>query len=210
MPTWSEAKTPVPVLDSLGQSINLASRSLDSKLILFMQPVQHGATQERFMRYLDTNGDGTGTKAATVDHSGATEEYKLAPAAGTILRVETLSVVVCDATSFDPDQYGNIDLSAGNGIEIHLKDGMGSILDLTDGVPIKASWQWHAIADVSVPDISTDSVTGSYSLRALLRFDRMSVPLRVSGDESEYLSVDLHDDFSGLVGHYFCASGYVE
>ncbi|MHC4716619.1 MAG: hypothetical protein ACYS5V_06595 [Planctomycetota bacterium] len=97
-------------------------------------------------RYLDTVGDGTGTKNAVGDYSGASAEqfYIQCPAAGGSNLVLTRMIIgIEDTTGMKPELYGAA-AALGNGIQVKVIDADGTtvISDLTDGVPIKTNTQW--------------------------------------------------------------------
>jgi hypothetical protein len=97
-------------------------------------------------RYLDTVGDGSGTKNAVGDYSGASAEqfYIQCPAAGgSNLVLTRLIVGIEDTAGMKPELYGAA-AALGNGIQVKIIDADGTtvISDLTDGIAIKTNAQW--------------------------------------------------------------------
>ena len=171
----------------------------------------NGTQNLPLFRYLDTTGDGTGTKNAAVDHSGAAETYQLLPAASTVYRVTRLVIYLEDTAGFVPDEYGNTGAALTNGVEISIYDvdGASTVLDITNGVAIKTNAQLAMLCGNSVEFYQQGSPTNE-SLVAVLDFAATGSCLRLDGDAQEQLQVTLNDDFSGLVSHYFMAYGYTE
>ena len=70
-------------------------------------PVQDTDVTPLF-RYLDTDGDGTGTKDASVDYSGSPEtELFIAPPSGKIYTINQMLISIVDTGAFDAGDYGN-------------------------------------------------------------------------------------------------------
>jgi len=160
----------------------------------------------RIDRYLCTNGDGTGTKSATGDYSGAEEIFFIQPAAGEIFLLERLIVYVVDVGAFDADKYGN-DITLTNGIVLREKDDDGVIADITDGLPIKTNSHWAR----NCYDVAHYSYgTGNETLAARWTFSKAGSPIRLAGDENNRLEIVLHDKLDGLVEHTFLVQGSIE
>lgn len=158
-------------------------------------------------RYLDTNGDGTGTKNAVGNYSGGAQSFKLAPPASTIYRVHRLLVTIEDTSGMTPTEYGNLGAVLTNGITVRVHNGTSTVVDLTDGLPVKSNEQWGALCFDAV---LRSWGAGNDVLAVRWTFSAAGVPLRLDGDASEVLELVLNDDFTGLVSHYFVAQGYTE
>ncbi|MCP4660978.1 MAG: hypothetical protein GY856_36720 [bacterium] len=207
MAYWSQSKTGVPVKDSEGGDLSLATRSVDSQNVLMTEELASGTVQELLHRYLDTVGDGSGTKNAAVDHSGAAEEYMLEPP-DDIFRVTKLWVFIRDGAAFNANGYGGISASPlTNGINVKVKDSSGDVLDLLHAVPVKcnAHWLHHGTMETLSP-----FGTGDDLMVVTLDFAATGTVVRLNSALDEYLAVILEDDFSALVEHYFVAEGFVE
>lgn len=103
-----------------------------------------GTQKKLLSRYLDDNGDGTGSKNANGNYSGAEEIFYCQPAAGEVFRISRMVVMIEDGSGFRAERYGSINGALGNGITIRSADNSSSgvIVDFTDGTPIKTNAQW--------------------------------------------------------------------
>lgn len=156
-----------------------------------------------FARRLDTAGDGTGTKNATGDYSGAADDFYL-EAAGSNYYVERLRVYIRDESSpaiFSSEGYAAT-TALSNGISITVEDG-GSpdLVDLTDGSPITTNADWARFGTLEFPGFTS----GDGVMVVDIVFHR---PIRLRASESEKLVVELNDDFTSLQEHSFTAIGY--
>lgn len=157
-----------------------------------------------FSRYLDTTGDGSGTKTAITDYSSGVQEFKLVPAHNETFKIARLMVHIRDAGAFSSDNYGGLGSALTNGIEVKVKDGSGTKLDLTAGIPVQANADWGAHCyDISY----TQFGSGSNFVQVRWTFLRAGEHLCVAGGKGEYFSVDVNDNFTGLVAHTFMAQG---
>lgn len=157
-----------------------------------------------FYRYMDSAGDGTGNKNFNGDYSSAAEQALLVAPYGTPYNVERLIVTIEDTSGMTAAEYGNLQGALTNGVEIKQYNENGVTLDITDGVPIKTNAAWAQLCyDV---DLKTWGA-GNEVLSVRFTFGKAGGPLRLSGDHNCYLAVELNDDFSGLVGHYFMLQG---
>lgn len=156
-------------------------------------------------RYLDTVGDGTGTKNAIGNHASAAEEYKIVPPSDETYILERVLISIRDTGTFDAENYGN-GVGLTNGIIVEKRNGSGQLLDLTDGLPIMHNAGWGA----QCFDISHLAMgTGDEIMNIRWTFSRSGQPIRLDGVNGEYLSFTLNDDFSGLVQHYFQVQGWI-
>lgn len=158
-----------------------------------------------FSRYADTNGNGTGTKQATGDYSAATEIFYLQPAAGEIFHVTRLLVYIEDAGPFNMDNYGGLAGALANGITVRIQDDSGTILDLTDGIPIDHNGAWSRVCYDADP---INYGSGNDAVAARWTFERSGVPVRLVGDNNERLEIVLNDNFTGLAEHTFLFQGF--
>ena len=204
---WSQSKTGVQLYDANGATYSLSMRSIDSKNVLMTEELASGPVQGPVVRYLDTTGDGTGTKNAAVDHSAAAEEYMLVPSSE-IYRIRKLRIFIRDGAAFAANGYGAISSSPlTNGVNVKVKDSGGDVLDLLHGVPVKSNAHWlhHGSLDTLSPFGAGDKL-----MAVTLDFAATGTVVRLNTHNSEYQAEGLNDDVSGLVGHYFLAEGFVE
>lgn len=159
-------------------------------------------------RYLDLNGDGTGSKQATGNYSGAADEFYIQPGVSAIYRIYAMMVHIRDTSVNDSGNYGAITGPLTNGITMAVADGGGTLIDLTDNVPIKTNSDWARIAGIDI--VQGVYTAGDEYLSVMIRFDLADAPLRLDGSASERFAVTLNDDFSGLTDHRFHVYGYDE
>ena len=154
-------------------------------------------------RYLDTNFDGTGTKNAIGNYSGAVEAFGITPPSGEVYKITRMIVSVRDGNGFSAADYGNITNGLTNGISVYQVKGSLILNDLTDGVPIQTNAGWGTVCyDV---DVKTWGV-GEESLLVRWTFAKSGRPLTLGFGES--LEVRLNDDLSDLSSHTFMVQGY--
>ncbi len=155
-----------------------------------------------FSRFLDTNGDGTGTKNAVGNYSSTATPFYIQPAANQTFYLARMLITVRDSGAFDAEEYGNgIALTNGITVTIH-HDEHGELYDLTDGEPIKSNTDWGTRCyDVDVKTWGT----GDEVLLGRWTFEKAGEPLVLNAPRS--LRVNLNDNLSGLVGHYFVVQG---
>lgn len=170
-------------------------------------PDLSGITKKPLYRYLDTNGDGTGTKNANGDYSSTADEFYLAPSAGEIMRIRRLMISIGDTSGMQAQEYGNLGSALSNGISLsYVSDRLGTI-DLMDGVPVLTNSQWGDLCY----DVARKSWgAGNELLLARWTFVKAGEYLRLNGDKSDKLSITFNDDFSGLLSHYFFCQGFYE
>lgn len=160
--------------------------------------------KQPFFRFLDTVGDGSGTKSAIGNYAGGVQKFRLNPGVGEILHLTRLIVTVTDAGPLDADAYGKA-IVLTNGIQIYKYEGSDKVINLTDNVPVKTNGHWASFCyDVSALEFGT----GSDVLQVRWSFDKTGTLIQLADVQSEYFSVELHDDFSGLVDHTFQVQGY--
>ena len=179
----------------------------------------YGPVPTPLYRYLDINGDGTGTKNATGNYSGVgnSEIFYIQPAAGEIIRLERMLVLIEGRkNAFYTDSYGGISGGLTTGIEVRVQSDSGTVTDLTAGIPIKTNGDWGGLCFDAEVYPSDNGNTETY-LRVRWTFARAGYPLRLNGSNNERLEIVLNDDFSGNAGgdpyitkHYFHVQGYYE
>lgn len=158
-----------------------------------------------FSRYLDTNGDGTGTEDF-IGNQASVEAY-IQPPADKIFYIARMIVSIEDGSGMKAEQYGNLSALT-NGIEIKIQDSQGVVSDLTGGVPIKTNAQWGALCfDVDIKDWGTSPT--QELLVARYTFERSGRGLFLNADFGDKLSVLLNDNFTGLISQKFLVQGYI-
>jgi len=158
-------------------------------------PLPQITTNTPVYRFLDTAGDGTGTKNAIGSYAITAETFYVQPPAANVYAINRLVVSIEDITTTGIALYGATTVT--NGVVIRRVSGSDAIT-LTDGVTLSTNLGWGRYCAVN-------QLTSQ--LQAVCDFVR---PIRLNGDRSERLEIVLNDDFSGLSGHYFIAQGYKE
>lgn len=154
-------------------------------------------------RYADTNGDGTGTKNAIGNYSVTPQRFNLTPPAGEVFRVERMLISVSDSGTFDADKYGN-GIALTNGVTVEKRDANGQIIDYCDGVPVVNNTGWAQLCYDKT--IHSEGV-GAEIMTIRWTFSKGGAPVTLIGDQGEFLSILLNDDFTGLISHYFFLHG---
>jgi hypothetical protein len=154
-------------------------------------------------RFLDTNGNGTGTKNATGDYSVTPDDFfYTAPAGGAELH--RLIIHIEDTVGVQAEEYGNLGAALTNGYSLKVFDSNSvEVLDITDGVPIKTNAQLGRLGyDV---DVRTWGA-GNEIIQARITFSRAGYPLFLP--EGYQFKITFNDNLSGLIEHYFMLQGY--
>lgn len=157
-----------------------------------------------FTHYLDTNGDGTGTKNANGNYSGAVEEFYIQAAAGEIIEIQRMIVTIEDTGGSTVQEYGNLGVALTNGIEVHVENEYGTIMsDLTGELPIKTNGDWSTHCH----DVTwLDKGAGDDLISVRWTFSKHGTDLELQ--EGQRFVVKLNDDLSGLISHYFVVQGW--
>ena len=176
----------------------------------------YGPVPTLISRHVDTNGNGTGTKNAIGDYSGAQEIFYIQPSSTQIFRITRMMVLVRgDKNTFYTDAYGSR-TALTNGIIVHTRDDSGTLINLTDDVPILTNGNWGRFCFDSEIYPANVGSSDTY-LRVRWTFEKSGYPIRLVGSNNERLEVCLNDDFSlsggqnnPLAEHYFLVQGYIE
>jgi len=154
-------------------------------------------------RYLDTNGDGTGTKAAIGNYAGAAESFYIEPGDGYDFVISRMLVTIQDSGVMNADDYG-FGGALTNGVAVrHLDVDQGVKRDLLDGLPIKSHAMWGQVCyDMQ----ETSFGTGDKFVQVRWTFSKSGIPIVLK--TGERLEVLLNDDLTKLTGHTFVVQGY--
>lgn len=165
-----------------------------------------------FSRFLDTDGDGGGTKDMAADYSddpgAGIEEFLIQPPAGTIFAVHRLIISAQDADNFKAGGYGGAAGNAlANGMELKVLTGVDTVaIDLTDGDPVKTNAAWGKFCyDVDLKAFGSGST--EELLVARWTFTRSGRPIILNGDNSDRLVMTVNDDLSALTNHQALVQG---
>lgn len=163
-----------------------------------------GPQKQLFMRRMDETGDGTGNDNMAVNGAITPVLFKIAPAAGQILRLARSMMYVEDVGNFDADKWGNgLVLTNGQAFEIKI----GAVITNAFGFNIKSLGD---IASVAF-DITHYAIgTGNEFSGGRLTFTKMGQYLRLDGDNNDELRFTVNDDQTGLVRQHIMVQGYYE
>lgn len=142
------------------------------------------------------------TVRATGNYLSAMERFIWTPLPGRTAHIHRMIIAVEDAGAFDAAKYGNA-LVLVNGIRLTVRNTAddSQVHDYTAGLVFTNS-DWAARAFDA--DVKTWG-TGNEILVVRWTFTRAGSPIAL--DDSMYLSMDLNDDFTGLVNHRFKVQG---
>jgi hypothetical protein len=163
--------------------------------------------EDLLYRFLDTVGDGSGTKNAVGDYSAGTgtpTSFKIVPPSGELYTLSRVIVQIRDSGLISAEGYGGL-AALTNGVELRVRDGAGTVLDLVNGLPVKSNAGWGSFCyDVAL----TEFGAGDNFVQVRWTFSKSGKALELNGDEGEYLEAYLSDDLTGLVGHTFQVQGF--
>lgn len=159
---------------------------------------------KQIFRFLDTNGDGSGTTNAIGDYSLGVEEFYIQPPAPDAYMISRMIVCIEDTASMRAERYGNLAAALTNGIQVFVDDGTTEILDLVDNDPVKtnAGWGRHCY-DADVKSWGA----GDELLLVRWTFEKSGHPILL--ESAHRLVVSCNDDLTGLVAHNFQVQGYI-
>jgi len=154
------------------------------------------------LKYLDTNGDGSGVNNAVGDYSSSPVDFFIQPPKDSVFGIGSLLISMEGDGLFRACDYGAIPALA-NGVTIQRTSKNGIVLkDLTDGVPIKCNGQWVSVAfDRNVTEDPPG--TGNWQTICWKLGDKL--PLILAHEER--LAFTFNDDFTGLDSHRIRACG---
>lgn len=146
-------------------------------------------THSSRMCFLDTNGDGSGTK----DMNGVADTYFIAPEPGEVITIEEIRIVIGDNKgTFLSGLFGSIAaLATGCLLRVdQVRGGEASeALDLLDGEPIINNDMLHSLCDVEfVGDFGGGVMTCKY----------IHHPIALHGNDGEQLVWEVQDNLAGL------------
>lgn len=150
-------------------------------------------------RYLDSDGDGGGTKNMSVNGSITPQEFKYIPVVGGHVEIHRMLVHVRDTGAFTADGFGALSVLS-NGVTFCIKNSSDDsvAIDLLDGIPIKSNASWNRVCYDTRLDTHG---SGDNYLAICWTFANSGTPFRIDNGE-EYISMTVNDDLSGLVEFY--------
>jgi hypothetical protein len=161
--------------------------------------------ENQLYRFLDTVGDGTGTKTANADYSVTAAKFRIKAPVNKHYVLYTMTVHIEDNAALTLLGYGASVGPLSNGIDVYIADANeNDIFNLTDDVKIKSNPQWMRVAGLGVIHNyggASEHLTLSWD------FERSGSALVLRPSQS--LVVALNDDFSHLTGHTFFINGHL-
>lgn len=155
-----------------------------------------------FSRFLDTAGDGTGTKNATGDFLASATDFKLTPGPGQQFQINRICIQIEDVGNINSGKYGNLPALT-NGILLLVLNGLNIDTDLMDGIPVFTNGNWSRCCyDFSITEFGGGAMN---YVNARWTFARGGAPVILPAGLS--LAMRLNDNFAGLNSHTFCAQG---
>jgi hypothetical protein len=159
-------------------------------------------------RYMDTTGDGTGTKnAALLDGSSVQKILKIKPAAGKTFEINRLIVSMVIAANNPNSGYGGSATALTNGITMKVITAggasPGTVWDITDGIPVKNNHDWKNLCHDEIP--STYG-TAQSDLSWRYTFKKDGKPIVLDGANGDELQIYIDDNLTAvtnLTEHYF-------
>ena len=111
-----------------------------------------GKERTKIMQFLDTLGDGSGTKTISADYSSTPGVFKIRPARlsdaipSEVYRIQALRLVIED-TGIAADKYGGL-AALTNGLQLRVMNSAGVKQDLLGGLTIKRHSDWARLGEV--------------------------------------------------------------
>ena len=98
-------------------------------LALPVAQANYGGQKRIFSRFLDTNGNGSGTKNMNGDYSSVQEIAYIQPGASEIFRVTRMIVTIEDTSGMTAEEYGNLNISISIGVAQLRTDEDGRVTE---------------------------------------------------------------------------------
>ena len=162
-------------------------------------------TNDILNRFLDSVGDGSGTK----DMAAAADIYYLTPPDGLVYVVDSLRITLGDATSFDADGFGGgAALATGCLLKLEEFNDVAAVIhDFTDAVPIKSHEELAALGRLEVSDGLVQ--TPGCLVRCTIPWFEEGAPVRINGSKDERLAFTVADSLAGLTKMFVFAQGRI-
>lgn len=158
-----------------------------------------------FMRFLDSVGNGSGTKDLNGNYSVTPQSFKMIVPAGVTYVVNQFTVHIGDNGTFSVDQFGSMAALA-NGCLMNMQIN-GIVYSLLDNTAIKNNgnfFHFSAATDLIV----AFSGTGNLLQSTFTGADFGCVAM-LNGDLGDYLEIIIQDNLTGLTNFHAIARGYI-
>lgn len=149
-------------------------------------------------RFLDANGDGTGSKDMSVDGSTTPVKFRSTPQGSEVWHIERALIRVADNTAaLEPQDFGAISGSLTNGCQFCIERDGVAILDFMDGLYIKNNSDWSRLAHDN-----GDPFPGAGTISALscrFSFFKAGQPMLIRASLKDSIVMIIRDDLSSLL-----------
>lgn len=155
-------------------------------------------------QYADTNGNGSGTTNAIGNYASGQKFFITPQNVGEIYIINRVIIFLEDDANFASGGYGGLaTLGTGISVDLYWKNG-AVVTSLSGGINVKNNSDWARLCY----DVDYDSFpAGNNYLHARWTFAKSGHPLALEyGDE---VRINMNDDLTGLVSHYFMFQGFI-
>lgn len=133
------------------------------------------------------------------DYSGGTVLYEFLSFGTADAYIQQIHVTIISTADMDYDEYGSID-ELTNGVIIALWQD-GAFRFVSPAIKVNHDYQRLFNGDINIPGWKK----GQRVMTATLNLD---VPVILKGGSTDFLAVQVNDDFTDLIGHHFTATGF--
>lgn len=156
------------------------------------------------IKFLSDIGDGTGVTDGIGDYSSIPLTLFIQPPEDEVWIIHELIAHVVDAGKFGQSIYGSLASGLAVGVAIKVTNDTDTLLDITNGHPIKTNSEFMHFSDMYLQDFGGVAD----SLRASFKADLFGIELALDGSQNHKLEVTLNDNFQGLIDHHFIIHGF--
>ena len=170
-------------------------------------------TAQPLVRFLDTVGDGSGSKNVIGNYSAVAETFLCTPPVGKIFTFYslTLHITANIAGNVNAADYAAVAGGLTNGYLLTTKNASGTIFNLTDDVPITDN---EELEHLGAGDTTVRIIEYSGNDKSIIVyidfFEQFGKPIVLKGDNGEYFEGFFNDDFSAIIDHHFILKGNVQ
>jgi hypothetical protein len=157
-------------------------------------------TNDILARYLDSVGDGSGTK----NMATTTDEYYLSPPTDQIFVIDKIRISITDGATLDADGFGGI-AALVNGCILKIQRNESQVVDirdLSDAITIKSHGELASLGKLYVASEAAGCI-----VECEIDYGIGAAPLRLDGKNKERILFHVQDDLSSLSKVYVFASG---
>lgn len=154
-----------------------------------------------YIRALDTNGDGTGLTNGVGNYAAGAIELKYTPPTGRLFQLTALFASLITKANLTSTGYGGLAAALTNGVILRIQT-LGRMIDT---YTFKQNYDYQLLAtNYSV----TNYTAGKDGLKVGFAYDDIRASgLVLDGNQGDYVSFTLNDDFTSLDQHEFSIAG---